>query len=81
MDGSVGGSWKVNPKVSNYVDDMLSGKTSSANTNHLSLVTYNFKSLRSFDFEDDNLELSPSAQLEFMKVTLAHFGRQMMRMI
>ena len=26
MDGGVGGSWKVNPKVSNYVDDVLSGK-------------------------------------------------------
>ena len=35
MDGGVGGSWKVNPKVSNYVDDVLSGKTSSANANHL----------------------------------------------
>ena len=26
MDGGVGGSWKVNPKVSNYVNDVLSGK-------------------------------------------------------
>lgn len=27
MDGGVGGSWKVNPPpVSNYVDDVLSGK-------------------------------------------------------
>ena len=26
MDGGVGGSWKVNDKVNNYVDDVLSGK-------------------------------------------------------
>ena len=26
MDGGVGGSWKVSDKVSNYVDDVLSGK-------------------------------------------------------